>query len=45
MLVRRLEHDYDVASCATAEEAETLSRRFLPDVLLTDVHLPGASGL
>ena len=45
MLVRRLERDYDVASCATAEEAETLSRRFLPDVLLTDVHLPGASGL
>jgi two-component system NtrC family response regulator/two-component system response regulator HydG len=44
-LVRLLSAEYDVASCETAEAAEEEIRRFQPDVVLTDVRLPGASGL
>jgi two-component system NtrC family response regulator/two-component system response regulator HydG len=44
-LVRLLSHDYDVASTETAEGAEEELHRFRPDLILTDVRLPGASGL
>ncbi|MBI2378935.1 MAG: sigma-54-dependent Fis family transcriptional regulator [Deltaproteobacteria bacterium] len=44
-LVQLLETDYEVRSCETAESAEPLLEEFSPDVLLTDLRLPGASGL
>jgi two-component system NtrC family response regulator/two-component system response regulator HydG len=44
-LVRLLSPEFQVASCDTAEAAEIEIKRFSPDVLLTDVRLPGASGL
>src|SRR5438093_7945365 len=34
-----------VFTCATAEEAVAEIPRFKPDVVLMDVHLPGASGI
>ena len=36
---------FDVETCDTAEAAESKLLRFRPDVLLTDVRLPGESGL
>ena len=44
-LVRLLELTYAVEACETAEGAEDALGRFRPDVVLTDVRLPGASGL
>jgi DNA-binding NtrC family response regulator len=44
-LVRLLSQDYEVAACDTAEAAEVEIERFSPDVVLTDIRLPGASGL
>ena len=44
-LVRLLETDYHVAACDTAETAEAKLETFRPDVVLTDVRLPGSSGL
>ena len=44
-LVRLLELDYLVDSCDTAEAAEEKLESFRPDIVLTDVRLPGESGL
>jgi len=44
-LVRLLEADYRVEACDTAETAEAKLDSFRPDVVLTDVRLPGASGI
>ncbi len=40
-----LEAHYEVAACETVEAAEHLLGTFLPDLVLTDLHLPGVSGL
>jgi two-component system cell cycle response regulator DivK len=38
-------HGFDVRTAATAEEALEVLRQFRPEVILTDVQLPGMSGL
>ena len=44
-LVQLLASDYVVEGCGTAETAEAKLEAFCPDVVLTDVRLPGQSGL
>jgi two-component system NtrC family response regulator/two-component system response regulator HydG len=44
-LVRLLSKTYTVDSVETAEAAEDRLQSFQPDLVLTDVHLPGESGL
>ena len=36
--------DHDVRECASAEEALSIARTFMPDVVTMDVRLPGLSG-
>lgn len=36
---------YKVTECASADEAEELMRRWTPDVLVTDLWMPGHDGL
>src|ERR1700722_4708602 len=35
---------YDVVTCSSAEQAEVEGRRQLPDLILSDVMMPGKSG-
>src|SRR5262245_48038975 len=44
-LVRLLSASAVVDSCETVEAAEDRLESFRPDVVLTDIHLPGQSGL
>src|SRR5262245_1437324 len=44
-LVRLLSKAYSVESAETAEAGEDRLKTFQPDLVLTDVHLPGESGL
>ncbi len=44
-LATLLRSKFDVEACDTAESAKEKLPKFRPDVLLTDIRLPGASGL
>ncbi|MBX2813937.1 MAG: sigma-54 dependent transcriptional regulator [Myxococcales bacterium] len=44
-LATLLKNKYDVEACDTAEAAREKFPKFRPDVLLTDIRLPGSSGL
>lgn len=40
-----LENGYDVVTCADGEEAQKMFSEFKPDIVLTDIVMPGVDGI